>query len=277
LPLGVLLKLLSKATLIYDTHELETEGAGSVGIKKVLYQSVERLMVQYSDLVITVNQSIANWYRKAYGLKAVIVVQNIPYRNLHPLEIQNNILKSKFGILETEVLYIFQGGLGPGRGIGLLLDVFSRVDPHKHIIFMGFGEWESRIKGFEARFPNIHFHEAVSPKEVITYTQCADIGLCIQENIGLNYYFSLPNKLFEYIMSGVPAIVSDFPEMARVVDEGGCGWKVMVDMNGLCKLINSISPEEITRKRNNAMKYRQTIGWQNEEKALIQAYRDLRQ
>jgi glycosyltransferase involved in cell wall biosynthesis len=140
---------------------------------------------------------------------------------------------------------------------------------------MGFGEWEEQIKEYEQTYPNIHFQEAVSPSEVSRYTRSADAGICLQENIGLNYFLSLPNKLFEYIINGLPVIVSDFPEMRRVVDEAGCGWKVAVDRDALLALVNSISLEDIAMKRARALQYRKTIGWQNEEKILLQVYRPL--
>jgi len=41
-----------------------------------------------------------------------------------------------------------------------------------------------------------------------------------------NDYTGLPNKLFEFMGAGLGVIASDFPEMAAVVSETGCGWLV---------------------------------------------------
>ena len=140
---------------------------------------------------------------------------------------------------------------------------------------MGFGEWEERIKQYEQAYANIHFLDAVRPSEVNRYTIGADVGICLHENIGLNFYLSLPNKIFEYIINGVPVIVSDFPEMSRVIDESDCGWKVAVDKKALYSLVTNISQNEIAAKRNKAMQYRKMIGWQNEEKTLLNVYRNM--
>lgn len=276
LPLGALFKLLKKVTLIYDTHELETEGAGSVGIKRLLYNGVEALFIHFADAVITVNESISEWYRKTYKLDRVATVRNIPPQPDLDSSTNGGIFKQKFGISDQDILYIFQGNFGPGRGIQILLDVFSKVDPHKHVVFMGFGDLEETILSYEKRFANIHFQPAVSPQEIIKYTRGADIGLCLQENIGLNYYLSLPNKLFEYIMSGVPAIVSDFPEMARVINEGKCGWKVPVKQEDLYQLVQQISIGDIHEKQRNALEYRKSLGWHVEERSLLAVYNDLK-
>ncbi len=85
----------------------------------------------------------------------------------------------------------------------------------------------------------------------------------------------MPNKIFEYIINGVPVIVSDFPEMSRVIDEADCGWKVAVDKRALYSLVTGISKDEIAAKRNKAMQYRKKIGWQNEEKAFLNVYRNM--
>jgi glycosyltransferase involved in cell wall biosynthesis len=275
LPLGVLFKLLRKTLLVYDTHELETEGAGLVGIKRLLYKSLEAALVRYADLVIVVNKSIGEWYKKRYNLRKVVSVRNIPHKTNFEQVSPNHPLRSKFGINENEILYIFQGNFGPGRGMGMLLDVFSKVEASKHIVFMGLGEWENAIQEYERKCSNIHLHEAVSPQILAQYTQDADIGLCIQENVGLNYFLSLPNKFFEYIMSGVPPIASNFPELKQIIHESDAGWVVDVDQEKLLSLVKEITQAEIQQKREKVLQYRQTIGWQIEEEKLINAYHSL--
>ncbi len=275
LPIGVFFKLFLKASLVYDTHELETESVGSVGIRRAFFKLVEKTFIRFADAVFTVNESIKRWYKNAYGLQNIAVVRNIPYRQCGEEMSKSNILKTKFNIGDEEIIFIYQGALGAGRGIDILLDTFSKVDSKKHLLFMGFGEWEDRIKKYEESYANIHFLDAVKPSEVNRYSSGADVGLCIHENIGMNYYLSLPNKIFEYVLNGVPVIVSDFPELGRVVDEGECGWKVTVEKDALYSLITNISKDEINTKRDNALKYGKTIGWQNEECVLINVYRNM--
>ena len=55
------------------------------------------------------------------------------------------------------------------------------------------------------------------------YTAQADLGISLEENLGLNYYYALPNKLFDYIQARIPVLVSDLPEMAAVVHSYGIG------------------------------------------------------
>jgi glycosyltransferase involved in cell wall biosynthesis len=272
LPLCAFLKWIKRAKLIYDTHEIETETAGSAGVRRLLSKLVERVFIRYADVVITVNESIAQWYRNEYGLKNVYTVRNVPYLRDEEAS-EKSMLKSKFGIDNNEILFIYQGAFSQGRGIGILLDVFAKVHHQKHIVFMGFGELESTIKDYQRTYSNIHFQEAVRPEELHRYTMGADVGIYAMENVCLNHFLSLPNKVFEYIMSGLPIIVSDFPEMKRVVDDSKCGWTVPVDTDSLFALVTNISRNDITEKRNNALHYRKTIGWHHEEVFLLHAYR----
>ncbi|MDX1700370.1 MAG: hypothetical protein R3250_07115, partial [Melioribacteraceae bacterium] len=51
----------------------------------------------------------------------------------------------------------------------------------------------------------------------------ADLGLALIENISISYYYALPNKLFEYIMAGVPVLSSNLPQMKIIIDTYGVG------------------------------------------------------
>jgi glycosyltransferase involved in cell wall biosynthesis len=276
LPIGALFKLLRKSKLVYDPHELETEANGLSGIRKGLSKFLEALLISYSDSIIVVSNSIGEWYESKYGTKKVHVVRNVPYNYSYGIEnVCSNVLREEFEIKGDEILFIYQGGLSKGRGIQIILDAFARVDAKRHIVFMGRGPLEEVIREYEKTFSNIHFHVAVKPEEVLRYTSSADIGVSIIENTCLSYYYSLPNKVFEYLLSGVPMIVSDFPEMGKFVDENNCGWKVRVDSRALIKLIEMISHGDIFEKRNNVLKCKDNYGWHKEEEVLLKVYKSM--
>ena len=67
------------------------------------------------------------------------------------------------------------------------------------------------------------------------YTKSADIGMCIEKDTNLNYRFSLPNKLFDYISAGIPVIASNLPETGKIIRENKCGL-----------IINRVTPEDIS-------------------------------
>ncbi len=274
LPLSVLVKLWKRCVLVYDPHELETETASLRGRRQWLARRVEGVLIGRADAVCVVNRSIADWYAARYRLRRVWVVRNVPYRS-ESEPARSGRLRQAIGLPADARLFIYQGLLAPGRGIGLLIDAFSQLPPDQHLVFMGYGELEGRIREAAARYPHIHFMPAVPPEQVKDYTVDADVGISVIENVCLSYYLCLPNKLFEYAACGVPAVVSDFPEMGRFVDEYDCGWTVAPDVQALRQLVRSLSAAEIEAKRANTRGSSRLYCWQEEETMLLAMYQAL--
>ena len=63
----------------------------------------------------------------------------------------------------------------------------------------------------------------MSPGELFPLTCAADLGISMEEDLGLNYRYALPNKLFDYIQCRVPVLCSSLPEMSKVVESYGIG------------------------------------------------------
>lgn len=274
LPIAVLVRLWKGCVLIYDPHELETETAGLHGVRQGVARLMERYLIGFADVVCVVNDSIAAWYAARYRLKKVWVVRNIPYRSeIEP--VRTGLLRQAVGLESNERIFLYQGLLAPGRGITQLMDVFSQLSDDQHLVFMGYGELEGLICEAAERFANIHFMPAVPPEQVKDYTVDADVGISMIENVCLSYYLCLPNKLFEYAACGVPAVVSDFPEMGYFVDEYDCGWKVSPGQESLRHLILSLTAEELASKRANTRVLRELYCWTREEKELLKMYKSL--
>lgn len=274
LPLSVMLKFATGCKLIYDTHELETEVAGAHGIRKKLSKILERTLIRFSDHIIVVNDAIADWYRDTYQRSDISVVKNVPYQTTTVLK-KTHFLRNEFRIADDEIVFLYQGLLGYGRGIEILLDVFSGLGRDKHIVFMGYGTLEARVRELASSRDNIHYKPAVLPEQVAMYTAGADVGVSIIENASLSYYLSLPNKVFEYLNGGLPVIVSDFPVVGAYIDSFGCGWKVVPDMDAVRHLIEELTWDEIGSNRAAALASQEHFGWELEELALLAVYTGL--
>jgi hypothetical protein len=276
LPIGVLLKKFgSSKVLIYDTHELETERAGLNGVVQKFTKFLENLLIKYIDKIIVVCDPIAEWYKKTYSLNQVYVVRNLPYSHKPPAN-KPTILKDKFDIPNHHILFIYQGLLSRSRGVYELLDVFSKAPDDKHIVFMGYGPDESVIKDWSMRYKNIHFQPAVKPEEIISYTSSADIGLnFIIGNICLSYQYSLPNKFGEYILSGVPILVSSsLSYLSSIVFDVKCGWSINSENSRyLAEFIENLNFPMVTEARNHVLNYAPTLGWEFEEKIFKEVYK----
>ena len=120
---------------------------------------------------------------------------------------------------------------------------------------------------FLGRIPHETLHE---------YTVQADLGFSLEENLGLNYYYSLPNKLFDFIAAGVPLLVSPFPEMEAIVKKYQIG-KVVNEAptpKELAKTISEIFSDdsEYDLWKQNTIKAKTELCWEEEEKKLISLF-----
>jgi glycosyltransferase involved in cell wall biosynthesis len=273
LPLGVLLKLTLHMRLVYDAHELETEANGLTGIRQTLARFVEWALLRFADLTIVVSDGIREWYRNRYGALAIVTVLNTP--ELSRIG-RTNLLRARLGIPDDKIIVLYQGSLSPGRGIEFLLRVFAECGaPNLVLVFLGYGVLEAQVREAADRNDKVYLHPAVRPDELLGYTASADIGVSLIENTCLSYYWCLPNKLFEYVLAGLPVVVSDLPEMAKVVRQGRIGAVLAShDPSQLLSAINQITAMDQKELRENVARCARTYAWEEQEQSMIAAYRE---
>jgi len=278
LPIGVIVKKFfnKKIKIVYDAHEYETEIGGLTGLRKRMIKKLERFLIAYVDETITVSDAIANEYVKLYGIeKPSLVLNTPPFKQIE----KKDIFREKFNISKENTIFLYQGGLSSGRGIEILLEAFKLMDNYENnsvIVFMGYGVLEGVIKQAENNYDNIYFHDAVSPNVLLEYTSSADFGISTIEDSCLSYRYCLPNKMFEYMMAEIPLIVSNLPEMKRLVEENNIG--IVADENtstGLQKAIEKAMKLNKKELQQNIQKVKEIYNWEEQEKVLINVYTEL--
>jgi glycosyltransferase involved in cell wall biosynthesis len=275
LPIGVYLKKKFDAKLVYDTHELETETNGLFGLRKRLSKIVERSFIKRVDLVVVVGDLIADWYVGHYGIQRPYVVKNIPrYRG--KIE-NNNKFRNSLNIPSEKIIFLYQGGFMAGRGIELLLETFKKSSIQDAvIIFMGYGLMENKIKEASEKYNSIYYLPAVPIDEILEYTCSADFGLAIIEFSCLSYYYSLPNKLFEYLVAEIPVVVSNMKEMAKIVIENEVGVVVEnLTTKGIEDAINKLLDMNYSELKENIARTKKKYCWEAQETMLVSAYQKL--
>lgn len=274
LPLGVFLKYLWGASLVYDAHELETETNGAHGVRKKLSKWLEYFFIKHADMTIVVSESIADWYSSEYYLKRPLVVFNAP--NLHELK-KNNNFREELGIRENQIILLYQGGLIAGRGVRLILNAFkARKEKDVVAVFMGYGELQEEIKTAANQYGNIFFYPAVSQKVLIEYTSSADFGIHLIQKTCLNHDYCMPNKLFEYAMAGLPVLVSDMKDMSELVEKNKMGVVISdFSVAGINRAINNFLAQDLKKMKINAYRVACEHAWEVQEQKMLSAYKDI--
>lgn len=264
-----------KALIVYDAHEYETESNGLKGVHKQVLEFLERRLIKNVSRVITVSDSIADEYVRLYGIKNPTVLLNVPKAKRDKNE-KYDLFREKFGIRIDQRIFLYQGYLGRGRGIEILLNTFTKLVSDKNVIvFMGRGPLEHIIHSFQ-QGKNIYFHDYVHPNEFLNYTSSADIGLVLVEDTCLSYRYCLPNKLFEYIFSGLPVICSNLPEMKKLVLSNEVGIVASENTEkGFMDAINFLNAQDIDFFKANTLATSEKYSWSNQEEKLIRLYDQL--
>lgn len=276
LPVGWLGAALSRARLVYDAHEISTGREGYQHLRN-LVAGVERRLIGRADAVITTTELRARYLSRAYGVKRPLVLQNRPVIREVP---EKGRMRGALGLPEDRMLVLYQGGLQHGRGLEMIVQAAARV-PEADFVFVGSGRLESRLKelanelGIESR---LHFVSARPVEKLSQWTVDADVGLQVLENTCFNHFSADSNKLFEYLVAGVPVVASDLPEIRRVIQCHGVGLLIRpgrVDdlVSGLRRLIDESSLRADMRR--NAVKSRGSLGWDTVEGGLLNLYSGL--
>jgi glycosyltransferase involved in cell wall biosynthesis len=265
--LGVLVKFLTGAKLIYDAHELESDRNCLGKFEGKLTLLCERILWPFIDALIVVSPSIQKWYSQWIGTKISTVVLNSPSFNFEQ-KIDHEYLRKKFNIPHDCQIFIYIGILGIGRGLDLLKKAFTDDDVKSHIVFLGFGDYSDELKELSRLNNKIHVHDPVPHTQVVEVAMSADYGLCLIENVSLSDYLCLPNKLFEYCFAGLPVLASNFPDIKKIIDEYGVGECCDLDLNSITSSIKIIEKY----RPNYKFKDLTPLSWESQQENLLKLY-----
>ncbi len=214
-----LISRLYRKPLIYDAHEYFT-GVPEIQdrplVKKV-WTAIERFIFPRLKTVVTVNDSIASLYEKEYGMRPAVV------RNIGDLRLPEEVMsRQELGLPEDKFIMINQGaGINVDRGMEEALLSLKQLPENYLLLIVGNGDAVAGLKQM-ARDEDLQERVIFRPRQpylqMLQYTLNADCGLSLDKPNSLNYIYSLPNKLFDYIKCGLAIVASPVVEVKKVVE-----------------------------------------------------------
>lgn len=270
LPAAYLATKLRGRALVFDAHELFSEVPEVQARPKVraFWQGLEKRFLPKVKHAYTVCQSIADYYGERYGIK-MKVVRNLPMKS-------PELPQSE----KKERIILYQGAVNLGRGLDEMIHAMNDVD-NAVLWIVGGGDEYDRLTRLVIELKlsdKVRFFGRMKFEALKEITPKATIGISIEENIGLNYYYALPNKLFDYINNGIPVLVSDFPEMGRIVDHYKIGSKLKKhEPKVIADTINKMlsDKKQMTAWSLQCNIAAKELNWEAEEKILEEIYKPL--
>jgi glycosyltransferase involved in cell wall biosynthesis len=278
-------KLDTGCKLVFDAHEVYDHLAQSEGAAAKLNSSVLHRYGREVDLFVTINDSIAHYYKTKYAeLGRAIVVKNATTMT-EPFEYDGRLHQAA-GISGNRRILLYQGGFAEKRGLMVLLASAEYLSPDWTMVFMGWGRLEAAMRrscdALSLRAPEvaerIKFVARVPQRELAQWTAGATLGVIPYENVGLNHWFCTPNKLWEYPNAGVPIIASPFPEMRKVIEPNGIGWFLNdpLTARSIAMSINALTDEDLAEAKRNCRAFMKRDNWSVYSRRLVRAYEGLR-
>ena len=267
-----LLSKLKKKPLIYDSHELfcEVPELKASRIKKSIWQKLEGYIIPKLKTCITVNDSIAKIYEAKYNVPFYII------RNISDFD-QTFIPKSRvqLSLPEDKKIILLQGaGINVDRGAEELIDAMEFVQ-NAVLYIIGSGDvWENLKQKvlFNKNIQNkVVLINKLPKSELINYTFNADLGLSIDKNTNLNYLYSLPNKIFDYIQAEIPILASRLPEIENIILQYKIGD--FIDDHNPKTIANKLNEMLYSQQLSSYKKYlaiaKKEITWKSEKEKLL--------
>lgn len=215
-----LVSRLRRKPLIYDAHEYFT-GVPEIQhrpLVKWVWTSLERWIFPHLKFVVTVNESIALLYEQEYG-KRPLVVRNISDSRL-PQKVRS---RKELGLPSSAFILINQGaGINVDRGMEEMLQAMQHLPEDFHLLLVGKGDVMEMLGQMSIAMDLSERVTFIPPQpylKMLQYTLSADCGLSLDKPLSPNYQYSLPNKIFDYIKSGLPVLGSQVVEVAKLIKE----------------------------------------------------------
>jgi glycosyltransferase involved in cell wall biosynthesis len=217
--------------VVYDARDIHLEARNLARMGRParwLLGRTERRWAEAATRVISVNDAYADVLASRWPIERPLVVMNCSYRYTPPTPRQRRFHEA-LGLPDHQKVVLYHGGLFPWRGIEQLIEAIREV-PDATLVLMGYGVLEPTLRAQEADpslAGKVRVMDAVPPAELHDWVAAADVVAMPIQGDTLNHRLTTPNKLFEAMAAGVPAVVSDLPGMSAIVIDAESG--ILVD------------------------------------------------
>lgn len=244
--------------LVFDSHEIFTEmPAIQNRISQKIWRFLEKTLLPKVKYMMTESESYSEWFQEKYNIKP-IVVRNIPRQIKEEISFPENNPK----------IILYQGVINQSRGLPQAIEAMKFLD---NVIFKIIGDGPKREayerlvldKKLESK---VQFLGQMLPEDMRKITKTADVGLSLEENGGVSYLYSLPNKVSDYIQAKVPLVMINFPEMMRIKREFNIGEVVKNhEPSNIAQKIKTVLENGRLYYKDDLEKAGKKLCWEEEE------------
>ena len=285
IPVGLWLKATTRAAVVFDCHE---NNVGYLLQKKYLHPLVRRVLIagmtalestaaRWFDAIVAADQGVGELFRDKYRARKVVVVHNFPRLDLFPSDAATGDRTKRFDLVYHGTIPRYHLDIA----FAVAEDLRRRGVAAKWLFFgkcpeIRWAQAEVRRRNLEADFEIDAV--PVPHGEVAARVSQARIGFIPLPDLP-KFQHNIPTKLFEFMLLGMPTVLSDLPPSRPFVGDGTCAVMVRPDdIQGYAQaIIDLLQDEARARDMGNAARARvvERFSWERESEQLLRLYADL--
>jgi len=206
------------AKVVYDAHELESDRrAGTDKRMSRWIINQEKKYAPQASRCVTVSHAIADEMEKTLNVKRPEIVFNAPITSKPPAGWEQRTLRGDLALPRKVPLFVFVGKIydlyKSNQRVGLIIEALQRC-PGYHLALVGPIGPEAVREIQEAKerlglHDRLHLVAPIPAEAIVSYIADADVGIYFMWPDTRNIDLTIPNKLFEFSLSGLPLVVSD--------------------------------------------------------------------
>jgi len=202
--LGLYLRQRTACKLVFELEDLPRARARGLNPKPLLDQMYFNKLLQQADLITFVNAALRTRFAAQMRGKALL------FPSILKNELTAAPARARFG---GSVHYLgYFGGLESDKGVGILLELLSRLPEPWHLIVTGAGSLDAEFRAAQTKFPSkLSFHGRVSHARVAELMHQCDAIVNPHASIAHMRDGVFPFKVSEAIASGALLISTALP------------------------------------------------------------------
>ena len=241
-------------------------------------RAIERRYLSGCAYVTAASPGIADAYAETYGIERPRVVLNT-----FPLGHASHQPTPRGTAQQGPSLYWFSQTIGPDRGIECAVRAIglARTRPHLYLRGTPTADFAERLLDLAESVGaggRVHLLTPDEPDKMEHLAATYDAGLCGETGHSASRRVCLTNKMFSFLLAGIPPLLSDTPAQRRFAAEAGLTALLYAreDPGALAELVDRLLGDAPRLAASRAHAWRlgqERYNWEMERCQLIEAVR----